>query len=121
MAFFTGLWKCGEGLYGLIEKLGRNAAGLAYLIENPTASGIVYWIICVAIMAVLILAILFGSGFVIFLYGGYVRENQWDMYTVIAITVDIAVTLSFAEHIRALISVNLIEIQAGIFLVYFGV
>lgn len=118
VAFFTGLWKCGVGLYGLIEKLGRNAAGLAYLIENLTASGIVYWIICVAIMVVLILAILFGSGFVIFLYGGYVRENQWDRHTMIAITTDIAITLFLAEEIRRLLPVNLVIIQISFFVVY---
>ena len=101
--------------------LGRNVAGVANFIEDTTVSGIVYWIICVAIMAVLILAILIGLGFVLFLYGGYVRENQWDRHTVIAIIVDIAVTLFLAEEIRALISVNLIVIQAGIFLVYSGV
>lgn len=99
----------------------RNIAGLANLIEDTTASGIVYWIICVAVMAVLILAILIGVGLVLFHYGVYVRENQRDRHTVIAITVDIAVTLFFAEHIRAWISVNLIVIQAGIFLVYSGV
>lgn len=69
-------------------------------------------------MVVLILTILIGLVLLLIRYGRYVRENQWDMYTVIAITVDIAVTLFFAEHIRALISVNLIVIQAGIFLVY---
>lgn len=118
VAFFTRLWKCGVGLYGLIEKLGRNAAGLAYLIENLTASGIVYWIICVAIMVVLSLAILFGSGFVIFLYGGYVRENQWDRHTMIAITTDIAITLFLAEEIRRLLPVNLVIIQISFFVVY---
>lgn len=98
--------------------LARNVAGLANLIEDSTASGIVYWIICVAIMAVLILAILIGLGLVLFRYGRYVRENQWDMYTVIVITVDIAVTLFLVEHIMAWIPVNMVVIQAGMFLVY---
>jgi len=118
---FTGLWKGIVGLYTLIEMLARNDASLANYIEDPTASGIVYWIICVAIMAVLILAILIGLGLVLFRYGRYVRENQWDMYTVIVITVDIAVTLFLAEHIRAWIPVNMVVIQTGIFLVYSGI
>ena len=118
IALFTGLWKGIVGLYSLIEMLGRNVAGLANLIEDPTASGIVYWIICVAIMAVLILAILIGLGLVIFLYGRYVRENQWDRHTVTLITVDIAVTLFLSEEIRRLIPINLIVVQVGIFLVY---
>lgn len=118
VTFFTGLWKGIVGLYSMIEMLARNVAGLANLIEDTTASGIVYWIICVAIMAVLILAILIGLGFVLFLYGGYVRENQWDRHTVIAIIVDIAVTLFLAEEIRAWIPINLFVIQAIIFLLY---
>lgn len=118
VTFFTGLWKGIVGLYTLIEMLARSVAGLANYIEDTTASGIVYWIICVAIMAVLILAILIGLGFVLFLYGGYVRENQWDRHTVIAIIVDIAVTLFLAEEIRAWIPINLFVIQAIIFLLY---
>ncbi len=121
VTFFTGLWKGIVGLYSLIEMLARNVAGLANYIEDPTASGIVYWIICVAIMAVLILAILFGLGLVLIRYGRYVRENQWDRHMAIVITVDIAITLFLAEEIRRLIPVNLVVIQTGIFLVYFGI
>ena len=121
ISFFTGLWKGIVGLYTLIVMLARNVAGLANYIDDPTASGIVYGIICVAIMAVLILAILIGLGLVFIRYGRYVRENQWDMYTLIVITVDIAVTLFLAEHIRAWIPVNMVVIQTGIFLVYSGI
>lgn len=118
VTFFTGLWKGIVGLYSIIEMLARNVAGLANLIEETTVSGIVYWIICVAIMSVLILAILIGLGLVLIRYGRYVRENQWDRHTVIAITADIAVTLFLAEEIRSLIPINLVVIQAGMFLVY---
>ena len=74
-------------------------------------------------MVVLILAILFGSGFVIFLYGGYVRENQWDRHTMIAITTDIAITLFLAEEIKRLLPVNLIIIQISFlyFILGFGI
>ena len=118
VTFFTGLWKGIVGLYTLIEMLARNVAGLANYIEDPTASGIVYWIICVAIMAVLILAILIGVGLVLIRYGRYVRENQWDRHTLTVITIDIAVTLFLAEHIRALIPINLVVIQAVILLLF---
>lgn len=69
-------------------------------------------------MVVLIGVVLFGLGFVLFLYGSYVRENQWDRHTVIAIIADIAVTLFLAEEIRTWIPINLIVIQVGMFLVY---
>lgn len=121
ISFFMGLWKGIVGLYTLIVMLARNVAGLANYIDDPTASGIVYGIICVAIMVVLILAILIGLGLVFIRYGRYVRENQWDMYTLIVITVDIAVTLFLAEHISAWIPVNMVVIQTGIFLVYSGI
>lgn len=117
-SFFTGLWKGVAGLYNLIESIGLNAAGLAYLIENPTASDIVYWILLIVVMVVLIGAILFGLGFVLFLYGSYVRENQWDRHTVIAITADIAVTLFLVEEIRNILPLNLAALQILIFIVY---
>lgn len=120
LIFFTGLWKGIVGLYFLIESLGRNAAGLAYLIENPTAFGIVYWILLIVVMVLLLGSLLFGLGFTLFLYGVYVRENQWDRYMVIAITMDIAITLFLAEEIRAWIPVNLIVIQIILLLLYSG-
>jgi len=121
ISFFTGIWEGTVGLYSLIEVLGRNAAGLAYLINNPTASDVVYWIVLIVVMVILIGGILFGSGLVIFLFGRYVRENQWDRHTVIAITADIALTLFLAEEIRAWIPVNLVVIQILIFLGYSGI
>ena len=118
VTFFTGIWECIVGLYGLIENLGRNAAGLAYFIDTPTASGVVYWIVLIVVIVVLIGVILFGLGFVLFLYGSYVRENQWDRHTVIAITADIAVTLFLVEEIRNILPLNLAALQILIFIVY---
>lgn len=92
--------------------------GLAYFIDTPTASGIVYWIVLIVVMAVLIGGVLFGFGFVLFLYGGYVRENLWDRHTVIVITVDIAVTLFLVEEIRNILPLNLAALQIMIFIVY---
>ena len=121
VSFFTGFWNGIVGFYGLIENIGRNAAGLAYLIENPTVSDVVYWIVLIVVMVILIGGILFGSGLVIFLLGRYIRENQWDRHTVIVIIADIAVTLFLAEEIRAWIPVNLVVIQILIFLGYSGI
>lgn len=121
LAFFTGLWKGIVGLYSLLASLGRNIAGLAYIIDNPTASGIVYWILLIVVMVLLIGGILFGLGIVLFLYGGYVRENQWDRYTVIVITMDIAITLFLAEEIRTWIPINLIVTQIILLLLYSGI
>lgn len=121
ISFFTGLWKGIVGLYSLIESLGRNVAGLADLIENPTASGVVYWIVLIVVMAVLIGVILFGLGFVLFLYGGYVRKNQWDKHTVIAIIADIALTLFMADFIREWIRINNFTIAIIGFLIYSGI
>lgn len=121
VAFFIVIWKGIVGLYSLIEDLGRNAARVAYLIENPTASDIVYWILLIVVMVVLIGVTLFGLGFVLFLYGGYVRENQWDRHTVITITADIAVTFFLAKEIRMWIPINHIVIQILIFLGYSGI
>lgn len=121
ISFFMGFWNRVVRIYGLIESIGRNAAGLANLIDNPTASGIVYWILLIVVMVLLIGGILFGLGIVLFLYGGYVRENQWDRHTVIVITMDIAVTLFLAEEIRTWIPINLIVIQIILLLLYSGI
>ena len=121
VTFFTGLWKGIVGLYSLIEMLGRNAAGLANLIDNPTVSGIFYWILLIVVLVVLSGVILFGFVLVLFRYGVYVRENQWDRHTVITIIADVAVTLFLAEEIRVWIPINLVVIQMFLFLIYSGI
>lgn len=118
IAFFAGLWNGIIGLYNLIEKLGHSAAGFAYLTENPTASGILYWTLHIIVMVVLIGVILFGLGFMLFLYGGYVRENQWDRHTVLVIIADVSITLFLAEEIKEWIPVNLFVIQMLLLLMY---
>lgn len=118
VAFFTVLWKSFVGLYFLIERIGRDVAELPFIIENPSASGIVYWVLLIVVMVILIGVILFGFGFALFIYGGYVRENLWDRHTVIAITADIAITLFLAEEIRSILSLNLAALQILIFIVY---
>lgn len=121
ISFFMGFWNSVVRIYGLIESIGRNAAGLANLIDNPTASGIVCWILLIVVMVLLIGGILFGLGIVLFLYGGYVRENQWDRHTVIVITMDIAVTLFLAEEIKSMIPINLCVLQIITYLLYSGI
>lgn len=120
VTFFTGLWKGIVGLYTLIEMLARNVAGLANYIEDPTASDIVYWILLIVVMVVLIGVILFGLMFVLFLYVGYVRKNQWDKHTVIAIISDIALTLFMAGFIREWIRINIYTIAIIGFFIYSG-
>lgn len=54
-------------------------------------------------------------------YASYIREHQWDMHTVMAVVIDLAVTMFLAGEIRSMVPVNLILIQMLLLLGYSGI
>lgn len=118
--FFSGLWNILVSGYELVEYAGRSVAGVAEAIDNPTASTVVYWVICVLVIVTIIGSVGSGAIYVTYRYSSYMREHQWDRHTVIAVVADLAVTLFLADEIRNMIPVNLMLIQIAMFLSYSG-
>ena len=116
--FFTGLWNVIVTGYGLAEHAGRSIASAAEAIDNPTASAIVYWVICILVIVAIIGVVGVGIVYVSYRYSAYIREHQWDRHTVIAVVAVLAVTIFLAGEIRSVISVNLILMQIFLFLGY---
>jgi hypothetical protein len=118
--FFSGLWSILVTGYGLTEYAGRSIAGVAEAIDNPTASAVLYWIICILVIVTIIGAVGAGIVYVSYRYAAYIREHQWDRHTVIAAVADLAVTMFLAGEIRSVVPVNLILMQVLLFLEYSG-
>lgn len=118
--FFSGLWNIIVTGYGLTEYAGRSIASVAEAIDNPTASAIVYWVICILVITAIIGAVGAGIVYVSCKYVAYIREHQWDRHTVIVIVADLAVTMFLAGEIRSAIPVNLVLVQISVFLIYSG-
>ena len=119
--FFSGLWNILLTGYGLAKYAGRNIAGVAEAINNPTASAIVYWVICILVIVAIIGAVGAGIVYISYRYATYMREHQWDRHTVIVVVADLAVTMFLAGEISSVIPVNLILMQILLFLGYSGV
>ena len=118
--FFSGLWNILVTGYGLTEYAGRSIAGVVEAIDNPTASAVLYWVICILVIVAIIGAVGTGILFVSYRYVAYIREHQWDRHTVIAVVADLAVTMFLAGEIRRVVPVNLILMQVLLFLGYSG-
>ena len=118
--FFSGLWSILVTGYELIEYAGRSIAGVAEAIDNPAASAVLYWVICILVIVAIIGAVGTGILFVSYRYAAYIREHQWDRHTVIAVVADLAVTMFLAGEIRRVVPVNLILMQVLLFLGYSG-
>ena len=58
---------------------------------------------------------------VIILYVRYLKENQFDRYTVIAAITALAFTICLAGVIKGIAPINLFALQIGLFLIYSGV
>ena len=119
--FFSGLWNILLTGYGLAKYAGRNIAGVAEAINNPTASAIVYWVICILVIVAIIGAVGAGIVYISYRYATYMREHQWDRHTVIAIVAILAVTMFLAGEIRRVVPMNLILMQILLFFGYSGV
>lgn len=118
--FFSGLWSILVTGYGLAEYAGCSIAGVAEVIDNPTASAIVYWVICILVIVAIIGAVGAGIVYISYRYATYMREHQWDRNTIIAIVAILAVTMFLAGEIRRVVPVNLVLIQIAVFLIYSG-
>ena len=119
--FFSGLWNVIVTGYELAEHAGRSIASVAEAIDNTTAATVLYWVIFILVIVVIIGAVVAGIVYVTYRYAYYLRENQWDRHTVIAIVADLAVTMFLAGEIRSVVPVNLILIQIFLFLGYSGI
>ena len=118
--FFSGLWNVIMTGYELAEHAGRSIASVTEAINNPTASAVVYWVICILVIVAIIGAVVAGIVYVTYRYVNYMKEHQWDRHTVIAVVTDLAVTMFLAGEIRSAIPVNLVLVQIAVFLIYSG-
>ena len=100
---------------------GHKVANISSLIPNPTASGIVFWVLLILISVIVIGIVYLTIYSVIILYVRYLKANQFDRYTVIAAITALAFTIFLANVIKGIAPINLFAIQIGLFLAYSGV
>ena len=100
---------------------GHKVANISSLIPDPTASGIVFWVLLILISVIVIGIVYLTIYSVTILYVRYLKANQFDRYTVIAAITALAFTVFLANVIKAIAPVNLFAIQIGLFLAYSGV
>lgn len=100
---------------------GHKVANISNLIPNPTAAGIVFWVLLILISVIVIGIVYLTIYSVIILYVRYMKANQFDRYTVIAAITALAFTIFLANVIKGIAPINLFAIQLGVFLAYSGV
>ncbi len=100
---------------------GHKVANISSLIPNPTASSIVFWVLLILISVIVIGIVYLTIYSVIILYVRYLKENQFDRYTVIVVITSLAFTIFLANVIKGIAPINLFAIQIGLFLAYSGV
>lgn len=100
---------------------GHKVANISSLIPNPTASGIVFWVLLILISVIVIGIVYLTIYSLIITYVRYLKTNQFDRYTVIAAITALAFTVFLANVIKGIAPVNLFAIHIGLFLAYSGV
>ena len=100
---------------------GHKVANISSLIPDPTASGIVFWVLLILISVIVIGIVYLTIYSLIITYVRYLKANQFDRYTVIAAITALAFTVFLANVIKGIAPINLFAIQTGLFLAYSGV
>ncbi|MDO4423070.1 MAG: DUF6040 family protein [Eubacteriales bacterium] len=100
---------------------GHKVANISSLIPDPTASGIVFWVLLILISVIVIGIVYLTIYSVIILYVRYLKANQFDRYTVIAAITALAFTVFLANVIKGIAPINLFAIQITLFLIYSGI
>ena len=100
---------------------GNKVANMSSLIPDPTASGIIFWVLLILISVIVIRIVYLTIYSGIILYVRYLKENQFDKYTVIADITALAFTILLANVIKVIAPINLFAFQIGLFLAYSGI
>ena len=100
---------------------GHKVANISSLIPDPTASGIVFWVLLILISVIVIGIVYLTIYSLIITYVRYLKANQFDRYTVIAAITALAFTIFLANVIKGIAPINLFAIQIGLFLAYSGI
>ena len=118
--FFVHWWQALVDFVVGVIGFAHTVANLSGYIPNPTTASIVFWVVQILI-AVLVIGIVYLTIYsVIILYVRYLKENQFDRYTVIAAITALAFTICLAGVIKGIAPINLFALQICLFLAYSG-
>ena len=98
----------------------HTVANLSRFIPNPTAANIVFWVVLILLAGLAIGIVFLTILSVILTYVRYVKEKQFDRYTVIAVITALAFAICLANVIKGITPINLFALQIGLFLIYSG-
>ena len=119
--FFAFWWQALVDFVLNVIGFAHSVANLSEYIPNPTAAGIVFWVVLILI-AVIVIGIVYLTIYsVIITYVRYLKANQFDRYTVIAAITAMAFTVFLAGVIKGITPINIFALQITLFLIYSGV
>ena len=121
IVFFGAL---GKGMGSLFREfvIGADSFGqLSSGIQNSIISGIMYWLIAGAVMAILFVItgrLIIGIGYPV---GKIYRKYCWDIISIMMAIMSTAIVIYFGEWIKAVIPLNLIALLFLVHVVYIGI
>ena len=114
----------GKGIVSLLQEFVTGADSFGQLssgIPNRILSGIMYWLIAGAVIAILSVItglLIIGIGYQV---GKIYRKYCWDIISIIEFITSIAIAIYFGEWIKSVISINLITLLLLVHVVYIGI
>ena len=119
--FFAHWWQALVDFVVGVIGFGHKVANISGFIPNPTVASIVFWVVLILIAGIAIGIVFLTILSVIITYVRYLKENQFDRYTVIAVITALAFTVFLSGVIKGIAPINLFTLQLGLFLAYSGV
>ena len=121
IVFFGAL---GKGIGNLFREFVTGADSFGQLssgIQNSIISGMVYWLVAGAVMAILFVItgwLIIGIGYQV---GKIYRKYCWDIISIVEVITSTAIAIYFGDWIKSVISINLITLLLLVHVVYIGI
>ena len=119
--FFVNLWNTLVGFVVDVISFSHAVANISQIIPNPTAAGIVFWVLLILISVIVIGIVFLTIYSLIITYVRYMKAKQCDRYTVIVAITVLTFTVFLAGVIKGIAPVNLFALQICLFLAYSGI
>lgn len=119
-SFFVAIWEFITLFADFAIKLANTASQLGDMIPQPIVAVIVHWLLLILVLVLMAggLGVLVVGG-VIYLFKGYTEKLEFaDNLSLLVFLVSLALSIFFAEEIRAVVPVNLILLNILVHALY---
>ena len=121
VAFFDTIVTFTQTIAGWVVLTGKNVAQISDGISNPVFAGIIHWLIRILVCGGCMVGAGLLAAFIGIKIAGVYKKYCWDMITILATLISMAIAIYFEDWIKTVLPINLLFLLLFVQLVYVGI